>query len=68
MQSGWCCVDCVSEIDLDTHGRCGTCGSDAVDRITRNKVLMNPGAAVPVSIQRKTSLTWLTNRILTLPG
>jgi rRNA maturation endonuclease Nob1 len=33
MKKQWCCVSCLSEIELDTHGRCSSCGSDAVDRI-----------------------------------
>ena len=27
----WHCMDCRSEVDLDRHGRCGCCGSEAVD-------------------------------------
>jgi hypothetical protein len=27
----WYCMDCRSEVELDTHGRCGCCESEAVD-------------------------------------
>jgi hypothetical protein len=29
----WLCISCLEPVALDAHGRCGTCGSDAVDRI-----------------------------------
>ncbi|MFZ0416236.1 MAG: hypothetical protein WBE20_15150 [Candidatus Acidiferrales bacterium] len=31
----WWCADCRVPTDLDRHGRCGTCGSDAVDVMMR---------------------------------
>jgi hypothetical protein len=40
MKRQWCCVSCLAEIELDTHGRCSSCGSDAVDRIGRGAFLM----------------------------
>jgi len=27
----WWCMDCRSAVDLDLHGRCGSCESEAVD-------------------------------------
>jgi hypothetical protein len=33
MEKQWWCVSCLTEVDLDTHGRCSGCGSDAVDMI-----------------------------------
>jgi hypothetical protein len=33
MEKQWWCVSCLAESELDTHGRCSACGSDAVDRI-----------------------------------
>jgi hypothetical protein len=27
----WYCMDCKSEVELDKHGRCGCCESEAVD-------------------------------------
>jgi hypothetical protein len=30
MNNQWLCVNCQTQIDLDTHGRCSACGSDAV--------------------------------------
>ena len=41
MEKQWWCVSCLAEIELDTHGRCGACGSDAVDRIERGAFTMN---------------------------
>jgi len=35
MEKRWWCVSCFSQMELDIHGRCGVCGSDAVDRIPR---------------------------------
>ncbi len=34
MNKNWICVSCLSQIALDVHGRCSTCGSDAVERIS----------------------------------
>ncbi len=36
----WFCVSCVSQIDLDTHGRCSVCGSDAVERMAQGVIQM----------------------------
>jgi hypothetical protein len=33
MEKRWWCASCFTHIDLDMHGRCSICGSDAVDRI-----------------------------------
>ena len=35
----WWCADCRVPTDLDRHGRCGSCGSDAVDMMSRPKKL-----------------------------
>jgi hypothetical protein len=40
MEKQWVCVSCISQIELDTHGRCSTCGSDAVDRVENGAFLM----------------------------
>jgi hypothetical protein len=34
----WFCLNCTSVINLDIHGRCPTCGSDAVDIAVRPRV------------------------------
>ena len=26
----WFCMDCRSKVEIDRHGRCGTCDSEAV--------------------------------------
>ena len=36
----WWCASCVAKTQMDTHGRCGYCGSDAVDRIGRNPLML----------------------------
>jgi hypothetical protein len=35
MNKEWLCVNCLRETELDIHGRCRNCGSDAVDMIER---------------------------------
>jgi hypothetical protein len=40
MEKQWFCVSCISQIDLDIHGRCSTCGSDAVERMAKGATLM----------------------------
>jgi hypothetical protein len=40
MEKQWFCVSCISQIELDTHGRCSMCGSDAVDRVENGAFLM----------------------------
>jgi hypothetical protein len=47
------CVSCLAEIELDTHGRCSACGSDAVDRIGRVAFLATrPADAASVTTAR----------------
>ncbi|MFZ0638596.1 MAG: hypothetical protein WA020_16400 [Candidatus Acidiferrales bacterium] len=46
----WWCVDCRVPTDLDRHGRCGTCGSDAVDMMSRPNQLGTVTAMQPGSI------------------
>jgi hypothetical protein len=29
----WWCMDCHTEVELDKHGRCGSCESEAVDPV-----------------------------------
>jgi hypothetical protein len=38
MANQWFCVSCVSQIELDIHGRCSTCGSDAVERMAQGVI------------------------------
>ncbi len=35
MLKQWWCADCRTPAELDRHGRCGTCGSDAVASMER---------------------------------
>jgi hypothetical protein len=30
----WWCMDCRSAVELDKHGRCGSCESEAVDSMS----------------------------------
>lgn len=46
----WWCADCRVPTDLDRHGRCGTCGSDAVDLMSRPNKLATVTAMQPGSI------------------
>jgi Zn finger protein HypA/HybF involved in hydrogenase expression len=41
MKTQWWCVSCLTQIQLDSHGRCSNCGSDAVDRIEHGAFAMN---------------------------
>jgi hypothetical protein len=43
----WWCADCRVPTDLDRHGRCGTCGSDAVDMASRPNQLATVTAMQP---------------------
>lgn len=50
MEKQWWCVSCLAEIELDNHGRCGACGSDAVDRIERGAFAMNVSPESPATV------------------
>lgn len=51
----WCCVSCVAEIELDIHGRCSSCGSDAVDRIGGGSFRMTASPARRIGILAEAS-------------
>lgn len=59
MKKQWFCVSCISQIDLDIHGRCSNCGSDAVERMAQGATLMIQQEQAPVrpEIQRRPILT-----------
>jgi hypothetical protein len=42
MRKSWWCVDCRTPIELDKHGRCGVCGSNAVDSMLRASLWRMP--------------------------
>jgi hypothetical protein len=48
MAKQWFCVSCVSQIELDIHGRCSVCGSDAVERMAQGATLMIQQEHTPV--------------------
>ena len=35
MNERWWCLDCRTIVELDTHGRCSACSSNAVDSMER---------------------------------
>lgn len=42
----WLCLDCLALVNLDKHGRCPVCGSDAVTHaVTGQVALPAPGRA-----------------------
>jgi len=38
MLKRWWCMDCRSAVDLNRHGRCGACESEAVDSFNRGTI------------------------------
>ena len=40
MMNLWWCMDCLAPVELDTHGRCESCASEAVTPA-------GPGAGAP---------------------
>jgi Zn finger protein HypA/HybF involved in hydrogenase expression len=42
----WWCMDCLAEVELDTHGRCGSCESEAVDSVDERAGLIRPVSLV----------------------
>lgn len=51
----WCCVSCLAEIELDIHGGCSSCGSDAVDRIGCGSLRMTASPASKIGILAEAS-------------
>jgi hypothetical protein len=48
MKKQWFCVSCISQIELDIHGRCSVCGSDAVERMAQGAALLIQQEHTPV--------------------
>ena len=38
MKRKWWCANCLAPIELDRHGRCNACGSDAVGLMKRSEL------------------------------
>jgi Zn finger protein HypA/HybF involved in hydrogenase expression len=38
----WWCMDCLAPVELDKHGRCASCDSEAVDLMDRRFQLRKP--------------------------
>jgi len=45
MRAPWWCLDCDQKVELDRHGRCATCCSEAVVMMERSGKQAKPGAA-----------------------
>jgi rRNA maturation endonuclease Nob1 len=43
----WWCVECQAKVELGKHGRCGMCGSEAVDLLPEDGELNRSASAVP---------------------
>ena len=46
----WWCMDCRSAVELDMHGRCESCESEAVDSMERCGSLTRPPATVQTTV------------------
>jgi hypothetical protein len=53
MNKQWLCLNCLTQIALDIHGRCSACGSDAVDRIEHRATLFD-GRDIPFTVSTQT--------------
>jgi hypothetical protein len=42
----WWCMDCRPAVELDKHGRCGCCESEAVDFVESKDGLTSPVSVV----------------------
>lgn len=42
----WWCMDCRAAVELDKHGRCGCCESEAIDSMELNGVITESVAAL----------------------
>ena len=51
----WWCMDCRSAVDLDTHGRCGSCESEAVDPFHPCQGQQAPGSMAEAAITNSVS-------------
>ena len=54
--NGWWCMDCRSAVDLDRHGRCGSCESEAIDTHNAHSNQSAPTLAVDVDVT--SSVSW----------
>jgi rRNA maturation endonuclease Nob1 len=43
----WWCVECQAKVALGKHGRCETCGSEAVDLLEETSELNRSAPATP---------------------
>jgi hypothetical protein len=50
MLNRWWCMDCRSAVDLNRHGRCASCESEAVDSCHRRPCDVSTAPAGDMSI------------------
>lgn len=48
----WWCANCLALCELDRHGRCDACSSDAVDVASREKPFANARIADERELER----------------
>jgi Zn finger protein HypA/HybF involved in hydrogenase expression len=51
----WWCMDCRSAVDLDAHGRCGSCESEAVDILSPHGIQAAPTLVVDADVTTSVS-------------
>jgi hypothetical protein len=48
----WWCPSCAAKTQIDRHGRCAYCGSDGVDRIGREPLMLTEQIAREMVLDR----------------
>jgi hypothetical protein len=56
MMSHWWCMDCLADVDLNKHGRCGCCDSEAVDPVDQRGGV--PAQAAMAEASASNSSNW----------
>jgi hypothetical protein len=51
----WWCMDCRSPVELDKHGRCGSCESEAIDPLTRQSGETGAASTARTSVTKAAS-------------
>jgi hypothetical protein len=51
----WWCMDCRSPVELDKHGRCGSCESEAVDSMSTQGGQAGPASLVQAAVNNAAS-------------
>jgi hypothetical protein len=53
----WWCMDCRSPVELDKHGRCGSCESEAIDSLSTQGGRSGSAAVAHTAITNAASCT-----------